>query len=118
MLKVTFKETKNRLTLELEGHAGQADIGHDIVCSSCSILAYTLAQIVKDCEACDKLKTYPTIVLEKGEAVVSCEPKEEAYAEVRYAFYVAKVGYTLLAYNYPQFVEVKIIGTENEKNND
>lgn len=114
MLKVIFKEKDGRLTLELDGHAGQADIGKDIVCASCSILAYTVAQIVKDCEVCDKLKTYPTIVLEKGEAVVSCEPKEEAYAEVQYAFYVAKVGYTLLAYNYPQFVEVKIIGQPTE----
>ena len=114
MLKVTFKEKDNRLTLELEGHAGQADIGHDIVCSSCSILAYTVAQIVKDCEVCGKLKTYPTIVLEKGEAVISCEPKDDAYVEVQHAFYVAKVGYTLLAHNYPQFVELKMFGQPSE----
>ena len=114
MLKVTFKEKDNRLTLELDGHAGQADIGKDIVCSSCSILAYTLAQIVKDCEFGDKLKSYPTVVLEKGEAVISCEPKEEWHAELQYAFYVAKVGYTLLAHNYPQFVELKMFGQPSE----
>ena len=40
MLKVTFEQKENKLTLKLEGHAGQADIGHDIVCASASILAY------------------------------------------------------------------------------
>jgi uncharacterized protein YsxB (DUF464 family) len=112
MLKVTFEEKDGKLTLKLEGHAGQADIGHDIVCSSCSILAYTVAQIVKDCGACRKLKDDPEIKLESGYGFISCKPKRKAYAELRYAYYVAEIGYVLLAHNYPQFVELKLLGAE------
>ena len=112
MLKVTFEEKDGTLSLKLEGHAGQADIGHDIVCSSCSILAYTVAQIVKDYAVEGKLKAEPIIKLESGDSVISCKPKKNACAELQYAYYVAKVGYILLAHNYPQFVELKMFGTE------
>jgi uncharacterized protein YsxB (DUF464 family) len=99
-------------TLKLEGHAGQAEIGHDIVCASCSILAYTLAQIVKDYDAYGRLKKEPEIKLENGNGVISCVPKRKAYAGIKNAFYVANVGYLLLAHNYPQFVEMKMLDTE------
>lgn len=112
MLKVTFNEKEGKLTLELEGHAGQAEEGQDIVCSSCSILAYTVAQIVKDYAFDDKLKSDPVIDLQKGYSIISCEPKKNAYAELQYAYCVAKVGYILLATNYPQFVDLKMFGAE------
>ena len=112
MLKVTFNEENNKLTLELEGHAGQAEEGQDIVCSSCSILAYTVAQIVRDYEFDGKLKSEPVIKLQKGHSIISCEPKKKSYAELQYAYCVAKVGYLLLENNYPQYVELKMFGAE------
>ena len=114
MLKVKFTAEGDKLKLSLDGHAGQADIGHDIVCSSCSILAYTVAQIVKTEEKEGSLKTKPLIVLDKGSAIVSCEPKPEKYNELLHAFYVAEVGYTLLAHNYPQFVDFTPFGEPEE----
>jgi uncharacterized protein YsxB (DUF464 family) len=111
MLKVSFEEKEGKLTLKLDGHAGQAESGHDIVCSSCSILAYTVAQIVNSAERMGELKTGPELILEVGEGIVSCEPKEEAYAAVKSAYLFAEVGYALLAHNYPQFVEHKPFGT-------
>lgn len=112
MLKVTFNEKDGKLTLELEGHAGQAEVGHDIVCSSCSILAYTVAQIVKDYASEGKLKSDPVIKLQPGYSIITCEPKKKAYAELQYAYCVAKVGYILLANNYSQFVGLKMFGAE------
>ena len=116
MLKATFDEREGRLTLELEGHAGQAEEGQDIVCSSCSILAYTVAQIVKDYAEDGKLKSEPKISLKKGYSIISCEPKKKAYAELQYAYTVARVGYLLLENNYPQFVELEMFGTEKSVN--
>ena len=50
MIKANIKESKNgSITLSIKGHAGAAEEGHDIVCSSVSILAYTLAQYVSNC---------------------------------------------------------------------
>lgn len=114
MLNVVFTAKDDTITMVMNGHAGQADIGHDIVCSACSILAYTVAQVVKTEEREGSLKTKPLIVLDKGSALVSCEPKPEKYNELLHAFYVAEVGYTLLAHNYPQFVDFTPFG-EPEK---
>ena len=110
MLKVTFEEKDNKLTLKLDGHAGQADIGQDIVCASCSILAYTVAQLVKVAEAQGDLKNAPEIKLEHGDAVIVCEPIEEAYSGLLAAYMFAETGYNLLAHNYPQYVDLKPFG--------
>ena len=114
MLNVTFTAKDDTITMVLNGHAGQADIGHDIVCSAASILAYTVAHVVKTEAKEGSLKSKPLIVLEKGSAIISCEPKPEKYNELLHAFYVAEVGYTLLSHNYPQFVDFTPFG-EPEK---
>ena len=116
MVKVVIDERGNKLTLECLGHAGQAEVGHDIVCSSCSILAYTVAQIVKDYAEDGKLKSEPKISLQNGYCIITCEPKRKAYAELQYAYTVAKVGYLLLEHNYSQFVELKLFGAEKSEN--
>lgn len=110
MLNVTFTAKGDTLSLVLNGHAGQAEIGHDIVCSAASILAYTVAHIVKAEEGEGSFKSKPLIVLNSGSAIISCEPKLEKYNEIFHAFYVAEVGYTLLAHNYPLFVDFTPFG--------
>ena len=39
MLNVEMKKCGSTYVLHMEGHAGQADVGHDIVCAAASILA-------------------------------------------------------------------------------
>ena len=112
MLKVAFQQKNRLLTLSADGHAGQADIGHDIVCSACSILAYTVAQFVKEAEQSGYLKSAPTIKLEKGESIISCEPTDDMLIDMQNIYLFAEKGYHLLAHNYPQFVELKPFGTE------
>ena len=110
MVKVTFTESNKTLSLQLEGHAGQAEAGKDIVCASASILAYTVAQIVDMAQYEGGLKTDPIIDLESGEAVISCEPTDDRYAEMLHAYQVAEVGYILLVNSYPEYVELKSFG--------
>lgn len=112
MVKVTFEDEKKKLTFTIKGHAGQAEAGKDIVCSSCSILAYTIAQVVNNYASVGKLKEEPVVKLESGEGIVSCKPKRKVYAQLRYAYEVAMVGYILLAHNYPQYVGLKMFGAE------
>ena len=107
MLKVLISiEEGNILGLRLKGHAEYAEVGKDIVCASASILAYTMAQLVKEAEHRGYLKAPAKIRLEKGDTLVACEPKKEAMNAVQDAFFFAKTGYELLAHNYPQYVEV------------
>lgn len=114
MVKVTFTENGNLLSLRLDGHAGQADVGKDIVCASCSILAYTVAKIVNDALNNGDLETSPLINLDSGGALILCDPNKDRYAEIRHAYEVVQEGYALLAQNYPQYVELKQFGKPTE----
>lgn len=106
MLKVLIATEGKILGLRVKGHAGYAEVGKDIVCASASILAYTVAQIVRDAESRGDLASPPKIRLKKGDTMVVCEPKKKAYNAMQDAYSFANVGYALLAHNYPQFVEL------------
>ena len=104
-----FRDKKSKtLLLKLSGHAGAAEAGHDIICASASILAYTVAQEAKNMEKRHQLSEPPHIRMDEGEAVIMIFSKNDAaYADALHTFYVAEVGYSLLAHNYPQYVELK-----------
>ena len=104
-----FRDKKSKtLILKVSGHAGAAEAGHDIICASASILAYTVAQEAKNMERRHQLSEPAYIRIDDGEAVITIFPKNDAaYADALHTFYVAEVGYNLLAHNYPQYVELK-----------
>lgn len=110
MVKVRFDRSEDgkSLILTVKGHADQAEIGHDIVCASVSILTYTIAKVVEDLQNGGKLKKRPTIRLESGDAVVTCKPNKAYFNEAFHAFSVVQEGYNLLHHSYPQFVDVKL----------
>ena len=104
-------DVKRTLSLKLSGHAGQAEIGQDIVCASATILAYTVAQIVKVMESNKELTRKPVIKLKKGDIEISCRCKtDEGYAKALHTYFVAQVGYSLLTHNYPQYVALNSLG--------
>lgn len=104
MLTVTFTETGGKLSLRLEGHAGYAEAGQDIVCASASILAYTLASIVD----AYGYEVDPNISMESGDTIIECHCKDTVtFCKVADAYYYAKRGYALLAHNYPQYVRLE-----------
>lgn len=106
MLKVTFTESGNKLSLRLEGHAGYAAIGNDIVCASASILAYTVAQFVMEAEHKGDLASPSEIKLDGGDTIISCEPCEDTWSAIQNMYLFAKIGYALLEHNYPQYVRL------------
>jgi uncharacterized protein YsxB (DUF464 family) len=101
MLTVTFTESGRKLSLRVKGHAGYAEHGYDIVCASASILAYTLASIVASYDV------ESTIDLTSGDTTIECLCKDEdTYDEVADAYDTIRVGYKLLARDYPQYVRL------------
>lgn len=113
MIKVTFRsdDEAKSLCLTVQGHAGQADMGHDLVCASASILAYTLAHVVIAMEHHGDLEGDPVIALDRGDTTISVKCKNnDIYAEAAHAFFVVQAGYSLLARNFPQFVELITVG--------
>ena len=109
MIKVTYTYDKDRreCALLVKGHAGQAEIGKDIVCASASILAYTIAQVVKAMESHGDLVEPPTLDLGGGDTTIKCRAKDDyLFSEMMQYFFVAKAGYHLLAHNYPEYVQL------------
>jgi uncharacterized protein YsxB (DUF464 family) len=112
MVRAAFYTDKSSgsITLRVSGHANAAAKGQDIVCASASILAYMVAQTMEYMYADGCLRKKPRIEFTDGEAAIVAKPKGECFAEALHAFFVAQVGYSLLARNYPQFVELKSFG--------
>ena len=112
MIKVHFEWQKeiDTIILKVEGHAGQNEKGKDIVCSAASILTYTIAEYLELIHKRGGFQKKPRIQIKDGDALIVAKPTEEYMGEVLNAFFVAEVGYNLLAQNYPQYVELKMLG--------
>lgn len=112
MIRAKFEHQKeiDTIILKVDGHAGQNDKGHDIVCSAASILTYTIAQYLQYIQKRGGLQKNPRIVLKDGDALIVAKPKKDFEGEILNAFFVAEVGFSLLANNYPQYVELKMFG--------
>ena len=110
----TNKESGS-ITMKLSGHAGQAENGQDIVCAATSILAYTVAQALQFMYEQGDLQKKPHIKLEEGDTIIVAKPKADSYAEALHTFFVAQVGYHLLAHNYHQYVTLKSFGDSNDE---
>ena len=106
MIEITF-DPKN-FELKVEGHAGQAEHGHDIVCSAVSILFYTLAEALTRSEA--MLKKHPIINIEDGNGYVKCRPIKEYEGNIARTYWTILVGIELLAEQYKEFINFSVVG--------
>ena len=114
MIKATFKEENGILKMKIDGHSGLAHKGNDIVCAAASILTCTVEQIVEQAWGNGKLCDKPKIRLREGKGYIACKPNINGYSHVREAYKFAEVGFILLAYNYPQNVDVIMFGQEDK----
>lgn len=110
-VNMDINEEKKTLSLTLSGHAGQAAAGYDIICASATILAYTVAQVIKLMQKDKLLAKKPVIRLKEGDIEISCRcDSKENYASAFHTYFTAQVGYSLLAHNYPQYITFQTLG--------
>ena len=107
MIKVVYHRDLHMLTMD--GHAQSGEKGHDLVCASASILAYTLAQFVKNMKDAGQIR-YPTIELKEGCAFIACNPSSRIRDAVKLAFDTVCAGFELLARDYPDNISYEIRG--------
>lgn len=75
MVRVEFSRCGGTYVLRMTGHAGQADVGHDVVCAAATILCYTAAQTALDLYEQGKLRKRPRVDVDRGDATVTlCSP--------------------------------------------
>lgn len=93
MTKIDIAKDGDEFSILIQGHAGYANPGNDIVCAAISILPQTLIKYMEDHEKPCNYK------ITSGYAWVYGRECDEA-------FQVIKSGLELIEANYPQFVEV------------
>lgn len=109
MINISFQKTEDKITLKVRGHAGAAKAGMDIICAAVSILAYTLAQTSIYMYENKKLLRKPYISMEAGNAVITICPSPDSYTEALHSYFIAEIGFSLLAQSYPKYVKIQSI---------
>ena len=100
MLNISMDKT--HFTVKLDGHAGYAPVGADIVCAGASMLAATLAR------ALGGVAGYHYV--DDGNMMeVSCTPTAAQLPRVLTTLDVIDSGFSLLASTYPNHVKYKNI---------
>lgn len=107
MLKVTYYRRRNCRVI-IEGHAGSGEAGHDLVCASASILAYTLAANVESMKATKHVGRV-AIRLRPGDTVIRCRAKKAYDSVTKIVFNSVCAGFELLSRQYPEFISFEII---------
>ena len=105
MIQAIYYRKYNRLTVT--GHARSAEKGHDLVCASASMLAYTLAVNVANM-ADDGQVREPVVNMEEGNTEISCKPRHNLKSIVTLVFDTVCAGFDLLAYEHPEYISYEI----------
>ena len=106
MTQILIREDPQAMTVALfaEGHAGYANIGHDIVCASISILTQTFAQV-----ALGLRELGAGVVYDVSDGAVRVEIDAlscELFGYASCALQVVEVGYRLIAMQYPDYIKI------------
>ncbi len=93
-------------TLSVDGHAGYAQKGQDIVCAGVSAIVYALLGWL---ENNSEYAGFVSIDDNNGEVIISCEGGENVSA----VFYMAAIGIEQIQNMYPAHVEIQIVGIDD-----
>ena len=105
MIQAVYYRSYNRVTVT--GHANSAEPGHDLVCASASMLAYTLAANVANMADAGQVRQ-PIIKNNEGDTEISCNPRHNLKNIVTLVFDSICIGFELLAHDYPEYISYEI----------
>lgn len=95
------------MVLELDGHAGYAPAGQDIVCAAISILSQALANALAEIDMKYGMARMECCMQEKGKMKISAQVCWANLSMIRGCFEVAVTGLRLLAEKYPDYIELE-----------
>ena len=95
MTRVLYTQDKNTFTLDVKGHAGYSEYGHDIVCAAISMLVHTLV------EHMDKVAEDYECRMESGDVWIWAKGKD-AVASAK----TIMTGFIMLDHNFPEHVRI------------
>ena len=92
--------------VSVEGHAGYAAEGSDIVCAAASMLAFTLIEAIKNLDRKGMLESFYSSVY-KGSIQLDFTVKEGSKECAEAVLESIAGGFALLSDNYPDYVGVE-----------
>lgn len=107
MIDVVYDRDQNKLTIT--GHARSAEYGKDLICAAVSALALTLGANVGNMAANGYVGD-PVVVLEPGNAQISCTAQECYRDSVRQVYMSICVGFEVLEAEYPDYISYRVVG--------
>lgn len=101
MTTVIYEPSEHSMTIE--GHAGYATTGSDIICAACSVLSRTLVETVSDYES----ELDPDIRVDPDNARISvrCNPTARYEQICRTVFMTVFTGFKALEEDFPDYVQ-------------
>ncbi|MFZ5975209.1 MAG: ribosomal-processing cysteine protease Prp [Bacillota bacterium] len=105
MTTATFKQHGDVFRIQIEGHADY-NPGQDIICASCSTLAYTLLQCLKAEQESNNFIVFDHDIKEGvGSYYVKMRPLQRAIGYIEVMVNTIASGFALLAHKYPNHVK-------------
>jgi uncharacterized protein YsxB (DUF464 family) len=94
--------TKEGYKITVEGHAGYAPHGHDIVCSAVSSLFCAMSGGLSAHE--ELFEESPSVYTKPGFAIFECAPKPKSKAKVDLVWDIFESSFVALSLQYPEYV--------------
>jgi uncharacterized protein YsxB (DUF464 family) len=119
MVTVNYETSPKYKTFRLSvtGHAGQAEVGKDLVCACVSILTYTAAHNVEFLAGVGAYAQPPAIKLNEGDSHIECKVTEQSlYKNLANRLDAVVTGFRLLQASYPQYVAFNFNGKAEKPN--
>ena len=104
MIRARYDRDGETHTLSVNGHAGYAEKGQDIVCAGVSAIVYALIGWIEN-----NIEIFASVDENNGEVVIACEGDEKVEA----VFYMAAIGIESIMNTYPDHVDIEIVGIDD-----
>jgi uncharacterized protein YsxB (DUF464 family) len=101
MININIKESEKELEVVIEGHAGYAETGKDIICASVSALFYTMLNFFED----RKTTELTEYIIKNDLSIYRVKHKSKYFSEV---FPIIAAGFEMIRNDYPGYVNVNI----------
>ncbi len=108
MIRIKTESEDGRYRIELEGHAGYAEEGRDIVCAGISTLYYTLLNRMIDVqEQTLSANVSYNGVPEMEKSYIEIEYEDYIKPEIRIIWDTMMLGFRMMAEQYSRWVKMK-----------
>lgn len=108
MIRVYYARGEGEHELTINGHAGYAEYGKDIVCAGVSAITYALLAWMEHNQ--EEITQFDELMVEDGQVYITCAGSDKLTT----AFQVALMGLIEIARAHPEYVDIEYSGTAGD----